>query len=42
MTASKKIKYDVRKSFADSRLRIKGRFLKKEDEDQLRDYIQMI
>lgn len=28
----KKVKYDVRKSFADSRMRIKGRFVKKEDE----------
>ena len=29
---AKKVKYDVRKNFADSRLRIKGRFVKKEDE----------
>lgn len=31
---AKKVKYDVRKNFADSRLRIKGRFVKKEDEAQ--------
>ena len=29
---SKKIKYDVRKNFADSRVRVKGRFVRKEDE----------
>ena len=28
----KVVKYDVRKSFADQRLRVKGRFVKKEDE----------
>jgi hypothetical protein len=28
----KKVKYDVRKNFADSRVRIKGRFVKKEEE----------
>jgi hypothetical protein len=39
---AKKVKYDVRKSFADSRLRVKGRFVKKEDEELLRDLIQMI
>ncbi|KAH9258619.1 hypothetical protein BASA81_003121 [Batrachochytrium salamandrivorans] len=37
----KRIKYDVRKNFADSRLRVKGRFVRKEDEDQLRDYLNM-
>jgi len=34
---TKKVKYDVRKNFADSRLRVKGRFVKKEDEESLRD-----
>jgi hypothetical protein len=29
---TKKVKYDVRKNFADSRIRVKGRFVKKEDE----------
>lgn len=33
---TKKVKYDVRKNFADSRLRVKGRFVKKEDEEVLR------
>ena len=33
---SKRVKYDVRKNFADSRIRVKGRFVKKEDEDKLR------
>eukprot|EP01041_Mallomonas_annulata_P000814 gene814-1590_t len=33
---TKKVKYDVRKNFADSRLRIKGRFVKKEDEEIMR------
>jgi len=37
----KRIKYDVRKNFADSRLRVKGRFVRKEDEEQLREYMQM-
>ena len=37
----KRIKYDVRKNFADSRLRVKGRFVRKEDEEQLREYLQM-
>ena len=32
---SKKVDYDVRKSFANSRLRVKGRFVKKEDEEML-------
>lgn len=32
---AKKVKYDVRKNFADSRVRIKGRFVKKEDEAAL-------
>ena len=38
----KRIKYDVRKNFADSRLRVKGRFVRKEDEEQLRGFLQMI
>ncbi len=29
---TKKVKYDVRKNFADSRVRVKGRFVKKEEE----------
>ncbi|CAI5743004.1 unnamed protein product [Peronospora destructor] len=32
---AKKVDYDVRKNFANSRLRIKGRFVKKEDEELL-------
>lgn len=39
---ARKVKYDVRKSFADSRLRVKGRFVKKEDEELLRDLMQMV
>lgn len=35
----KKVKYDVRKNFADSRLRVKGRFVKKEDEEMLREFM---
>ena len=38
----KTVKYDVRKSFADSRLRVKGRFVKKEDEALLRDFCQLL
>jgi len=37
----KRVKYDVRKNFADSRLRVKGRFVKKEDEELLREFIIM-
>ncbi len=37
----KTVKYDVRKNFADSRLRVKGRFVKKEDEALLRDFMQL-
>lgn len=33
----KKIKYSVRKKFADSRLRVKGRFISKGDESSLRE-----
>jgi len=32
---TKKVKYDVRKNFADSRVRVKGRFVKKEEEGVL-------
>lgn len=32
---AKKVDYGVRKNFADSRLRVKGRFVKKEDEERL-------
>jgi hypothetical protein len=39
---TKKVKYDVRKNFADSRLRVKGRFVKKEDEEVLRDLLHPI
>jgi len=38
----KRIKYGVRKSFADSRLRVKGRFVKKEDEGILKDMMSII
>lgn len=34
---TKKVKYDVRKNFADSRVRVKGRFVKKEDEEIIRE-----
>jgi len=30
---AKKVKYDVRKNFADSRIRVKGRFVKKLEEN---------
>ena len=29
---TKKVKYDVRKNFADSRIRVKGRFIRKDEE----------
>lgn len=32
---TKKVKYDVRKNFADSRIRVKGRFIRKQDEEVL-------
>lgn len=37
---TKRVKYDVRKNFADSRVRVKGRFVKKEEEQLLlsKDY----
>ena len=38
---TKKVKYDVRKNFADSRLRVKGRFVKKEDEVLMRDLLSL-
>ena len=37
----KKVKYNVRKNFADSRLRVKGRFVKKEDELLMRDLMSL-
>ena len=36
---TKKVKYNVRKNFADSRLRLKGRFVKKEEEETLKGSI---
>ena len=39
---TKKVKYDVRKNFADSRMRVKGRFVKKEDEELLRDVMGLV
>jgi hypothetical protein len=38
---TKTVKYDVRKNFADSRLRVKGRFVKKEDELLMRELMSM-
>jgi hypothetical protein len=35
------VKYDVRKNFADSRLRVKGRFVKKEDELLMRELMSL-
>ena len=37
----KKVKYDVRKSFADTRFRVKGRFVKIEDKMLMRDLISL-
>jgi len=34
-------RYEVRKSFANSRMRIKGRFVKKEDEELLSDLLEL-
>lgn len=38
----KKIRYAVRKNFADSRLRVKGRFVGKDDERSLRDCLVLL
>jgi len=38
---TKTVKYDVRKNFADSRLRVKGRFVKKEDELLMRELMSL-
>jgi hypothetical protein len=38
---TKTVKYDVRKNFADSRLRVKGRFVKKEDELLMRELVSL-
>mmetsp|Transcript_11438 Transcript_11438/g.15611 ORF Transcript_11438/g.15611 Transcript_11438/m.15611 type:complete len:291 (-) Transcript_11438:976-1848(-) len=39
---TKKVKYNVRKNFADSRMRVKGRFVKKEDEELLKELVSVI
>ena len=38
---TKSVKYDVRKNFADSRFRVKGRFVKKEDELLMRELMSL-
>lgn len=38
---TKKVKYDVRKNFADSRVRVKGRFVKKEDEELMKEVLNI-
>ena len=38
---NRSVKYDVRKNFADSRMRVKGRFVKKEDEQLLRELMSI-
>jgi hypothetical protein len=37
----REVKYGVRKSFADARLRVKGRFVRKEDEKALRELLAL-
>ena len=39
--AKRNLKYDVRKNFADSRLRVKDRFVKKEDEMLMRGLMSL-
>lgn len=39
---TKKIKYSVRKTFADSRVRVKGRFISKEHESELREMLMLV
>ena len=39
---TKRVKYDVRKNFADSRVRVKGRFVKKEAEDVLKQLLDPV
>ena len=36
---TKSVQYDVRKNFADTRVRVKGRFVKKEDELLLKELV---
>ncbi|KAG5189871.1 CCT motif-domain-containing protein, partial [Tribonema minus] len=38
---TKTVKYDVRKNFADTRMRVKGRFVKKDDEALLREVMTL-
>tara|TARA_B110000090_G_C12954985_1_gene282657 strand:+ start:205 stop:429 length:225 start_codon:yes stop_codon:yes gene_type:complete len=38
---TKRVKYDVRKEFADSRLRFKGRFITKIDEELLSELLNV-
>lgn len=38
---TKKYRYDMRRTFAAKRLRVKGRFLKKEDEAILHEYMNL-
>jgi CCT motif len=38
---TKTVKYDVRKNFADTRMRVKGRFVKKDDEALLREVMAL-